>query len=650
MAEAECLPNDRSQSRSRLPAGLGPTGVCFVVAVCLLAATTRSQAQLQPLAPHHPGRVLVRFKPGTSVAAMQTASAGVDRAVAIQSFRCVDRLTLVRIPRGTISDALAAYRRNPNVLYAEPDYTVHALAIPNDASFSLQWGMHNTGQTFGDTPGADIRAVSAWDSYTGTPSIMVAVIDSGVDYTHPDLVDNMHVNPLELAGNGIDDDGNGWVDDVFGYDFANHDGDPMDDNSHGTHVAGILGARGNNHIGVAGVAWRCKIVPLKFLDSSGSGNTSDAIEALDYVVAHHIPISNNSWGGGPYSQALFDAIEATQSIGHLFVAAAGNDTENNDTTPSYPASYDLPNIISVAATDGTDAFADFTNVGLLSVDLAAPGVGIYSTVFSPGYGYNSGTSMATPHVSGAAALLMGYAPGLSSAEVRDRLISTVRPVAALSPWLVSGGVLNVAAALGDCNGNGVDDATDIISGTSSDCSGNGIPDECEADCDNNLVADSCDITNGTHSDCDGNGVPDMCDVDCDRNGIADGCELLAGNAADCDGNGLIDRCDSDFDGDGIINNCDNDSDNDGVVDAADACPFTPVGTPVFANGSPKGDMDQDCQLTHADYIGLQNCLLLGQGGPDGFPERICLSAYDMDGSWTIDLRDFQVFQQFFTRP
>ncbi len=621
----------------------------FGFALLGLAAMAQAQVSGEPLAPHHPEHVLVRFRTSATVAAMQTAHVAAENAVTVRSYACIDRLRLVRVPHGTVASALTAYRQNPNVLYAEPDYKVYASVTPNDPNFSMQWSLNNTGQT-GGSSGSDIRAASAWDMFTGSASVKVAVIDSGVDYTHPDLVDNMNVNPLELPGNGIDDDGNGWVDDVFGYDFFNNDGDPMDDNSHGTHVAGILGASSDNGMGVAGVSWRCTIVPLKFLGADGTGDTSGAIGALDYIVAHNIPLSNNSWGGSPYSQAMFDAIEATQSIGHLFIAAAGNEAENNDTTPKYPANYNLPNIITVAATDSTDGLADFTNVGFFTVDLAAPGVGIYNTVISPDYGFKSGTSMAAPHVTGAAALLMGYAPALSSDEVRDRLIGTVRPVAKLEPWLISGGVLNAAAALADCNGNAVPDADDIKNGTSMDCTGNGIPDECEADCDSNGIADRCDIVDGTHSDCDANGIPDMCDLDCDGNGLADGCEFLAGNADNCDGNDLIDRCEIDFDGDGIINNCDNDSDNDGIPDTSDVCPFTLVGAPVYPDGRPVGDLSVDCLLRNDDFVGFQECLLIGQGGPGVFPARLCRTAFDMDGNQMVDLRDYQIFQRVFTRP
>ena len=241
---------------------------------------------------------------------------------------------------------------------------------------------------------------------------MVAIIDTGIDYTHPDLAANIWTNPGEIAGDGIDNDGNGYVDDVHGYDFVNNDGDPMDDHFHGTHTAGTVGAVGNNGVGVTGVNWQVKLMALKFLGASGSGSVSGAVSALEYAVTMGVRLSNNSWGGGGYSQALYDAIKNSQVIGHVFVAAAGNSGVNSDLQPAYPASYDLDNIISVAAIDSSDNLASFSNRGVVTVDLAAPGVAVLSTVLGGGYASYSGTSMATPHVTGAAALALGLSSGL----------------------------------------------------------------------------------------------------------------------------------------------------------------------------------------------------------------------------------------------
>ncbi|HEX9506410.1 MAG TPA: S8 family serine peptidase, partial [Acidimicrobiia bacterium] len=320
--------------------------------------------------------------------------------------------------------------------------------------FPYLWGLRNTGQT-GGTPGADIHALQAWNTQTGSSSVVVAVIDTGVAYTHPDLAANMWVNTGEIPGNGIDDDGNGYVDDVYGYDFVNHDGNPFDDHGHGTHVAGTIAGVGNNGIGVVGVNWHARIMALKFLGASGSGSTSDAVSAVLYAANMHAKVMNNSWGGGGFSQALMDAITTANSAGSLFVAAAGNFSDDNDVFPNYPSNYDVPNVVAVAATDHNDALATFSNYGHTTVDLGAPGVNILSTVPTSGgglsdpsgYRYLSGTSMATPHVSGAAALLFAQFPGITHLQVKDRLLNGVDHVPSLAGITVTGGRLNVLNAL-----------------------------------------------------------------------------------------------------------------------------------------------------------------------------------------------------------
>jgi len=254
----------------------------------------------------NPGQILVRFRPGVT----PDAAAVLSGTTLGSPLPLVDNLWTVRLAPGvSVRDALAAYRSQPSVAYAQEDFLLHAALIPNDPRFPSLWGMQNTGQT-GGTPGADIDAPAAWDITTGSSNTLVAVIDTGVDYTHPDLAPNMWHNPGEIPGNGIDDDADGFVDDVYGADFVNHDGDPMDDYGHGTHVAGTLGAVGNNGIGVTGVNWNVKIMALKFLDANGTGSTSDAVTALGYAVSKGATISNNSWGGGPFDQALYDAINA----------------------------------------------------------------------------------------------------------------------------------------------------------------------------------------------------------------------------------------------------------------------------------------------------------------------------------------------------
>ncbi|MGA1843787.1 MAG: choice-of-anchor D domain-containing protein, partial [bacterium] len=346
-----------------------------------------------------------------------------------------------------VIDAIAILKEDANVAYVQPDFRVSAIGvIPNDPDFGLLYAMHNEGQT-GGSPDADIDAPEAWDTHTGTGNILVGVIDTGIDYTHPDLVDNIWTNPGEIPGNGIDDDGNGYVDDVYGWDFCNDDNDPWDDHGHGTHCAGTIAATGNNGIGVVGVSWKAGLVALKCLDWSGSGWTSDAVDAVAYANAMGIPVTSNSWGGGPYDQALKDVIDAAGSLGYLFVAAAGNSGMNNDVLPDYPSGYDCENIIAVAATDHNDQLASFSNYGPITVDLGAPGVDIYSCLPLEGYAYKSGTSMAAPHVAGAAALVWSHNPGLSGAQVKAAILEGVDVVPSLTGMVLSEGRLNVNQAL-----------------------------------------------------------------------------------------------------------------------------------------------------------------------------------------------------------
>ena len=386
------------------------------------------------------GQVLVRFTPGAPAAERAQARAAVNAAFSMSYSIVPDLERLTLHPGRTVEEAVAALEHNPNVLYVEPDYVVNAAAIPNDPSFGSLWGM------------ANIRAPAAWDTTTGDRDVVVAIIDTGIDRTHPDLQGNLWTNPGEIANNGVDDDGNGYVDDLYGWDFAYNDNDPSDGNNHGTHVAGTIGARGDNGLGVVGVNWQVKLVGLKFLNNSGSGSTSNAILALQYACDAGIRVSNNSWGGGGYSQALYDAIKAAKSTGHLFVAAAGNGGadgvgDNNDLTPFYPSSYNLDNLIAVASITSADARSSFSNYGAASVDLGAPGSSIYSTLPGGKYGTYSGTSMATPHVSGAVAMLMGLHPTWTYGQVRDAIRETARPLSALAGTTVTGGTLDLAAAV-----------------------------------------------------------------------------------------------------------------------------------------------------------------------------------------------------------
>ncbi len=393
-----------------------------------------------PLAPHAEGEILIKFRAATSLAERVRVESDLG-ATPRRRFRSgAERW---RLAAGVTTEAaLARLRNDPRVEYAEPNYILSALRLPDDPNFDDLHAFQNTGQR-GGTPGADIDALRAWNVSTGDRRVIVAVIDTGMDATHPDLAANLYTNPGEIADNGVDDDGNGFVDDVHGWDFENEDNDPFDDNGHGTHVSGTIGAVGDNGVGVVGVNWKVSIMPLKFLGAEGFGLTSDAVEAIDYATVMGARVLSNSYGGGGFANAMVEAIGAGASSGSLFVAAAGNSGSNNDIDPEYPASYPLPNVVSVGATDANDNLATFSSWGANSVLLAAPGVDIVSTVPGGEYGSKRGTSMATPMVSGALALLEAAEPGMSVQEAITRLGESVDPLPALKGRVITGGRLNL---------------------------------------------------------------------------------------------------------------------------------------------------------------------------------------------------------------
>ena len=408
------------------------------------AASERLLAQTAMVADH----LVAKPAPGVDDAAFLAAVASAGGSV--RARKPASGIYLVSFPAETVDAlpaAIADLRTVPGLLrIAEPDYIVHAALTPADPSYSQLWGLHNTGQT-GGVADADIDAPEAWDISVGSRSVLVGVIDTGIDHTHPDLAANIWTNPGEIAGNGIDDDANGYVDDTRGWDFFNNDNTPShDDDHHGTHVAGTIGSTGGTGIGVVGVAHEVSLVPLKFLGANG-GATSDAIEAVAYSTAIGVNLTSNSWTGSGFSQALSDAISSAGAAGKLFVAAAGNNAVNTDLTPDYPASFPLANIISIAATDHADALASFSNYGATSVDLGAPGANIHST--SPGSAYRtlSGTSMAAPHVAGAAAVLLAHAGPLSPADLKALLLDHGDSIPALAGRTVTGKRLNLAASL-----------------------------------------------------------------------------------------------------------------------------------------------------------------------------------------------------------
>ena len=394
--------------------------------------------------------VLLKFdEQAASASAQDDILSAIGGAKIIRRYKLVPGLVLARIPEATASsEQMEALVQRINgirgIAYAHPNYEQKAIAIPDDELFNQLWAMKNTGQT-GGTPGCDIAAVEAWNRTTGNNSIIVGVIDSGVDYTHEDLRDNMWINEGEIPDDGIDNDGNGVIDDVYGYNAVDDNGDPMDDNRHGTHCAGTIAASGNNGVGVAGVCWNAKIMALKFLDSTGHGDTANSLSCIEYAVKNGAKILSNSWGGGAYSYALKEMIDAAGAQGVLFVAAAGNDGVDNDADPHYPSSYACENIISVMSTDHNDKRSSFSNYGLNSVHIGAPGSDILSCKIGGGYLKLSGTSMATPHVSGAAALLLSVNQSLTPVQIKELLMNSGDPV--LEGQCVSGRRLNIGRAL-----------------------------------------------------------------------------------------------------------------------------------------------------------------------------------------------------------
>jgi serine protease len=419
-----------------------------LVAVCLATFGLRSSfAQPLSLGRAVPHELLVRFK--LQISKTQRAAVLNARAArVIRYFAAVD-IHHLRLPDDAdVDEALQAFLSDPNVASAQPNYIRHVVAVapPNDPAWLIgyMWGLEK------------IQMQPVWLQYTtGSSDVVVADIDTGADYTHPDLVANMWHNPSEIAGNGVDDDQNGYVDDVYGIDTYNHDSDPMDDYGHGTHTAGIMSAAGDNGIGVVGVNWNAKIIACKFIGSDGSGTDAGAIECFNYVVAlkqHGVNIraTNNSWGDArgsdPFPQALKDAIDAAGNAGIVNVFAAGNGGTNTDAAPFDPASFDSPSIISVAASDIDDQRASFSNYGPISVDLAAPGVNIDSTYWGD-YGFLSGTSMAAPHVAGAVAILAAFDPALTASAMKSLILNNVDVLPNWSGLTATGGRLNVLKAM-----------------------------------------------------------------------------------------------------------------------------------------------------------------------------------------------------------
>ncbi len=395
-----------------------------------------------------PGQYLVQLKSQIQIQNYKNLS----QTLGAQVLRKIPNTNILVVQKGSVeltTTAISQLSENPMVELVEPNYIYRVEMSPNDPFFGKLWGMQNTGQSDGKTNGTagiDIDAVRAWDITQGSSEVVVAVIDTGIDYTHPDIKENMWVNQAEANGQaGVDDDNNGYVDDVYGFNFVDANkptANPMDDHGHGTHCAGTIGGRGNDGTGVVGVNWNVKLMAIKFLGGDGGGTLEGAIKGIDYATKMGAKIMSNSWGGGGQSELLKQAIERANAAGVLFVAAAGNDSANNDSSPHYPSNYEVPNVLSVAAIDNNGKLASFSNYGKKTVHVAAPGVNIYSSVAGGKYVYMSGTSMATPHVSGVAALLLASDLTLTNDQLKQRLISSVRKLSSIKSRVSSGGLVN----------------------------------------------------------------------------------------------------------------------------------------------------------------------------------------------------------------
>ncbi|MEK6333590.1 MAG: S8 family peptidase [Acidobacteriota bacterium] len=405
--------------------------------------------------------VLVRFRAGVTQSTIESIAARLNDQVEDQ-IEAVAGLEVIEDEDGKDAESvIAQYRALPEVEYAEANSEIkldhddrgrkHLHA--DDEMFLRQWGLFNSGQN-GGAAGADIGAMRAWTVTTGSDQVVVAVIDSGVDYSHPDLANNIWSRPPIIMAYRDDDlTPEGPVDDIHGFNVTEDNGDPMDDNGHGTHCAGIIGAEGGNGIGIAGVNWNVKIMPLKFMNAEGAGTTKDAIEAINYVIDRkragvNVRIISASWGSTAKSRALEDVIRKAGEEGILFVAAAGNASSDNDQNPHYPSGYNLGNVISVAALNRYDELAAFSNYGAKSVHIAAPGAEILSTYLQHGFEEKSGTSMATPVVAGVAALVLAQNPKMSVEDLRALLLKSVDAVPALKGKISSGGRINAAKAAG----------------------------------------------------------------------------------------------------------------------------------------------------------------------------------------------------------
>ena len=596
-----------------------------------------------------PGQVLVKF----SELAGPTRRQSLVRSIGANAARAQTgnpNVVLFQVPFSANVEQIARELSvQGGIEYAEPNYIYRIAAEPNDPGFSELWGLHNTGQTGGSND-IDINAPEAWADSTGDASTIIGIIDTGIDYRHVDLEYNIWRNPGEIADNGVDDDGNGWIDDIRGIDTYNNDADPWDDEGHGTHVAGTIAARGDNGVGVAGVMWNAQLIACKFLGSGGWGTTEGAITCLNYFAdlkdsGQDVVVTNNSWGSGRYSQALEDAIRVNQSKDILFVAAAGNNSSDNGVVAYYPATYDVANIISVGAIDHAGALAFFSNYGTTTVDIAAPGDDIYSTTPGSGYGWRQGTSMAAPHVTGVIGLVKSFEPQLTGAEIVTHVLDSGVELAQLDGLVAGGRMLRAAMPLVDNDEDGMSDRWEVRNGLdpadptdgAGDYDGDGLSnlgeyqhgaDPLDADSDDDGLTDGDEVnvhgTDPTSPDTDGDGLNDADELnsystnplnaDTDSDGISDGDEISGHgtdpNSADSDGDGLPDGWELDYGLDPLTANDPNaDHDGDGLGDVDE-----------FGYGTSPVDIDSDDDgLNDADEV---NTYATDPNHPDSDSDRM----------------------------
>lgn len=444
----------------------GWVGLFFVLVMgfSLSLPSARTQDLILETGDHQYGELVVKlradsdrsyFSAYSGILSHLEKTIGDNSVLSIRPFATDSSMQIIRLSRDEdLPQAIARIAQDPSVEIVEPNFLYTALGdgVPNDPDFTQSWGMKNTGQTDRDgnvgRAGSDINVMPLWrEGFRGSKKIVVGVIDTGIDWDHPDLHDNLYTNPGEVDGDGKDNDGNGFIDDVHGWNFGNNNNNSRDNHGHGTHCAGTIGGVGNNATGIAGVNWQVSLMPIKFLGSNAQGTLQATVDSIRYAIKMKVPVLSNSWGNHTSSELLLKTIQEAKDAGIVFVAAAGNSREDNAIRPTFPAAYPVENIISVAATNNRDHLGNFSSFGETSVHVAAPGVNIHSTFLNGGYKIMSGTSMAAPHVAGIAGLLLSAHPTMKFPQAKERLIRTSDPVPILRHRVIAGGRVNAFNAV-----------------------------------------------------------------------------------------------------------------------------------------------------------------------------------------------------------